>query len=65
MIVVRVESQPVHRETQGHRGIHASLGVVEIGTWKVSDCVEQQPSLPDRPIPVDVDRPNPDTSLIR
>ncbi|MGW5642442.1 DUF3556 domain-containing protein [Saccharopolyspora sp. NPDC003752] len=34
--------------------IDAALGVIERGTWKVSDAVAAQPWLPDGPIPLDV-----------
>lgn len=49
-IVAWVESQPVHKSVQEYRVIDAALGVVERGTWKVAEAVEQQPWLPDGPI---------------
>lgn len=53
-VVVWVESQPIHKKTQQYKVIDAALGVVQRGTWRVSDAVEAQPWLPDGPIPLDV-----------
>lgn len=53
-IVVWVESQPIHRAVQHYQVIDAALGVIERGTWKVADAVEEQPWLPNGPIPLDV-----------
>ncbi|MFI7498945.1 DUF3556 domain-containing protein [Streptomyces sp. NPDC049687] len=53
-IVVWVESQAIHRGTQHYQVIDAALGVIERGTWKVADAVEEQPWLPNGPIPLDV-----------
>ncbi|WP_433634884.1 DUF3556 domain-containing protein [Nocardia sp. CA-120079] len=53
-IVVWVESQPIHRETQQYLVIDAALGVIERGTWRVRDAVEALPWLPDGPIPLQV-----------
>lgn len=52
--VMYVESQPINRKTQSYRVIDAALGVVERGTWDVSDAVSRQPWLPDGPIPLNV-----------
>ena len=49
-----VESQPIHKRTQEYRVIDAALGVVERGTWNVHDAVNEQPWLPDGPIPLNV-----------
>ena len=54
LVVVWVESQPVHRGDQAYQVIDAALGVVERGTWKVADAVAEQPWLPNGPIPVQV-----------
>jgi Transmembrane protein of unknown function (DUF3556) len=54
LIVVWVESQPVHRDDQAYKVIDAALGVIERGTWKVADAVAEQPWLPNGPIPVQV-----------
>ncbi|MFW6868757.1 DUF3556 domain-containing protein [Nocardioides sp. CPCC 206347] len=54
LIVVFVESQPVHKRVQEYRVIDAALGVIERGTWRVADAVAQQPWLPDGPIPLEV-----------
>jgi uncharacterized membrane protein YkgB len=54
LIVVWVESQPVHRDHQEYQVIDAALGVIERGTWKVADAVNEQPWLPNGPIPTQV-----------
>ncbi|MFC4126694.1 DUF3556 domain-containing protein [Nocardia rhizosphaerae] len=53
-IVVWVESQPIHKDTQEYMVVDAALGVLERGTWKVADAVAAQPWLPDGPIPLRV-----------
>ncbi|MFD1860801.1 DUF3556 domain-containing protein [Aeromicrobium camelliae] len=50
-MVVWVESQPIHKTTQEYKVIDAALGVVERGTWRVTDAVSEQPWLPNGPIP--------------
>lgn len=61
MIIVWVESQAIHSKIQRYKVIDAALGVIERGTWKVSDAVREQPWLPNGPIPVEVtwSRPQP------
>jgi len=54
LVVVWVESQPVHRGDQAYQVIDAALGVIERGTWQVADAVAEQPWLPNGPIPVQV-----------
>jgi hypothetical protein len=54
LIVVWVESQPIHRKVQHYKVIDAALGVVERGTWNVADVVAEQPWLPNGPIPLNV-----------
>ena len=54
LVVVWVESQPVHRDCQAYQVIDAALGVIERGTWKVADAVAEQPWLPNGPIRVQV-----------
>ena len=54
LVVVWVESQPVHRSDQAYQVIDAALGVIERGTWQVADAVAEQPWLPNGPIPVQV-----------
>lgn len=54
LIIVWVESQPVHRDDQEYKVIDAALGVIERGTWKVADAVDEQPWLPNGPIPTRV-----------
>ncbi len=53
-VVVWVESQPIHRNTQEYKVIDAALGVIERGSWRVEDAVQAQPWLPEGPIPVNV-----------
>lgn len=53
-IVAWVESQPIHRDTQAYQVIDAAVGVIETGTWKVADAVNEQPWLPNGPIPLQV-----------
>ena len=54
LVIVWVESQPVHRDDQEYKVIDAALGVIERGTWKVADAVREQPWLPNGPIPTRV-----------
>ena len=54
LIVVWVESQPIHRRIQHYKVIDPALGVIERGTWNVKDAVAEQPWLPNGPIPLDV-----------
>jgi hypothetical protein len=54
LVVAWVESQSVHRDHQEYKVIDAALGVIERGTWKVADAVNEQPWLPDGPIPMQV-----------
>ncbi|MET8249071.1 DUF3556 domain-containing protein [Streptomyces sp. NPDC005202] len=53
-IVVWVESQAIHSKVQHYKVIDAALGVIERGTWRVSDAVREQPWLPNGPIPTQV-----------
>ncbi len=54
LIVVWVESQPIHRRIQHYKVIDPALGVIERGTWNVEDAVREQPWLPNGPIPLNV-----------
>jgi Transmembrane protein of unknown function (DUF3556) len=54
LVVVWVESQAIGSKVQHYKVIDAALGVIERGTWKVSDAVNEQPWLPNGPIPLDV-----------
>jgi hypothetical protein len=49
-----VESEAVGSGVQHYQVIDAALGVIERGTWKVADAVEEQPWLPNGPIPLQV-----------
>ena len=53
-VVAWAESQPVHKDFQEWFVFDGAHGVVRRGTWKVRDCVEAQPWLPDGPIPLNV-----------
>ena len=54
LVIAWVESQSVHHDYQEYKLIDAALGVIERGTWKVADAVEEQPWLPGGPIPMNV-----------
>jgi hypothetical protein len=54
LIVVWVESQPIQRRVQEYKVIDAALGVIERGTWNVEDTINEQPWLPNGPIPLNV-----------
>ena len=49
-----MESQGWGSKVQHYKVIDAALGVIERGTWKVADAVEEQPWLPNGPIPTEV-----------
>jgi transmembrane protein DUF3556 len=53
--VVWVESEPILDGRQQYFVWDAGVGVVERGSWAVKDAVEEQPWLPNGPIPVQVD----------
>jgi hypothetical protein len=53
-LVVWVESQPIHKRTQSYKVIDVATGVLERGTWRVADAVDEQPWLPNGPIPTRV-----------
>ncbi|MAU80955.1 MULTISPECIES: DUF3556 domain-containing protein [Gordonia] len=56
LVVAYCESQatPWSNPAQEYRVIDAALGVVERGTWNVSDCVKEQPWLPNGPVRLQV-----------
>lgn len=54
-VVVWIESQPIHKNYQEYRIIDAALGIIERGSYKVADAIEEQPWLPNGPIPVNVE----------
>jgi hypothetical protein len=53
-VIAWVESEAFGSGVQHYKLIDAALGVIETGTWKVADAVEQQPWLPNGPIPLEV-----------
>jgi uncharacterized membrane protein YkgB len=57
LVVAFCESQPTpwrKHVPQQYRVIDAALGIVERGTWNVTECVNEQPWLPNGPVPLDV-----------
>jgi uncharacterized membrane protein YkgB len=54
LVIAWVESQAWGSKVQHYKLIDAALGVIERGTWKVSDAVAEQPWLPNGPIPTQV-----------
>ncbi len=54
LVIAWVESQGWGSKVQHYKLIDAALGVIERGTWKVSDAVAEQPWLPNGPIPTQV-----------
>ena len=62
LVVVWVESQPVHKSYQEYKVIDAALGVIERGRWEVADAVADQPWLPNGPIATTVTWTAPDRS---
>lgn len=56
LVVVYCESQatPWTDPPQHYRVIDAAQGVIERGTWRIADCVAEQPWLPNGPIPLTV-----------
>ncbi|HKY56732.1 MAG TPA: DUF3556 domain-containing protein [Aeromicrobium sp.] len=57
LVVAFCESQPTpwrKHVPQQYRVIDAALGVVERGSWNVTECVNEQPWLPNGPVPLDV-----------
>ncbi len=54
LMIVWVESEVVGSGVQHYKLIDAALGVVERGTWNVADVAEQQPWLPNGPVPLHV-----------
>lgn len=60
-VIAWIESQPIHRQRQEYAVIDVALGVIERGSFSVKDAVNEQPWLPNGPIPFKVDwtRPAP------
>lgn len=55
LIVVVAESEPIGNGRQRYVVIDAAVGQVECGSWAVGDAVEEQPWLPNGPIPLRID----------
>jgi hypothetical protein len=53
-VIAWVESEAFGSGVQHYQLSDAALGVVERGTWKVADAVNEQPWLPNGPIPTQV-----------
>jgi hypothetical protein len=56
-LICWVESQAIHEGFQRYKLIDAALGVIETGRWIVRDAVNEQPWLPNGPIPLQIDPP--------
>ncbi|WP_072813959.1 DUF3556 domain-containing protein [Rhodococcus zopfii] len=54
VVVVWIESQPLHKNYLEYKVIDLGLGVIERGTYTVKDAREPQPWLPDGPIPMNI-----------
>jgi len=54
LVVVVAESSALGGDIQPYELVDAALGVIERGTFKVSDEVKEQPWLPNGPIPLQV-----------
>jgi Transmembrane protein of unknown function (DUF3556) len=54
LVVAWVESEAFGSGVQHYKLIDAALGVIQRGTWKVADAVNEQPWLPNGPIPLNV-----------
>jgi hypothetical protein len=54
VIIVWAESSAFGSDIQRYKVIDAARGVIERGTWKVSEAVAEQPWLPNGPIPLQV-----------
>ncbi|HTK65892.1 MAG TPA: DUF3556 domain-containing protein [Pseudonocardia sp.] len=63
-IVVWVESQAIHSKVQNYKVIDAAIGVIERGSWNVAEAVDQQPWLPNGPIPMNVTWRRPATPTV-
>jgi hypothetical protein len=55
LIVVWVESEPVGNGSQRYWVMDAAVGIVERGSWRVKDAVQEQPWLPNGPIATQVE----------
>ena len=53
-IVVWVESEPILNGRQQYWVWDAGVGIVERGSWSVKEAVEEQPWLPNGPVPLTV-----------
>jgi hypothetical protein len=54
-VVAWVESQPINKKVQKYKVIDAALGVIERGTYRITDAVAELPWLPDGPIRFNVE----------
>ncbi len=61
-LVAWVESQPIHKDCQQYKVIDAALGIIERGSYKVADTVDELPWLPNGPIPLQVAWTRPTTA---
>jgi hypothetical protein len=54
-VIAWVESEAFGSGVQHYQLIDAALGVIERGSWKVTDAVSEQPWLPNGPIATNVE----------
>jgi hypothetical protein len=54
LVIAWVESEAFGSGVQHYKLMDAALGVIQRGTWKVADAVNEQPWLPNGPIPLNV-----------
>lgn len=54
LVIAWVGSEALGSGIQHYKLIDAALGVIQRGTWKVADAVNEQPWLPNGPIPLNV-----------
>lgn len=54
-VVVWIESEPIGRNRQDYWVMDAAVGIVERGSYRVSDVIDEQPWLPNGAVPVTVE----------
>jgi Transmembrane protein of unknown function (DUF3556) len=65
LIVVFAESEPIGNGRQEYYVLGAAVGVVERGSWAVTDAVSEQPWLPNGPIATDITYRTPGYERVR
>lgn len=54
VVITWTESQPIHKNYVEYKVIDAAIGVIERGRYVVKDATEEQPWLPNGPIPHEI-----------